>query len=250
MQALFDFEPSPLLPRLREALLATFGPQRPRVRHDPISQLIKSLISARTYDAVSAAAFSRLQAAYKTWDALAEAAPAEIENVVAAVTYADQKARQLPLLLKVIQHRAGGLSLEVLRDLPVDQAMAWLLALPGVGPQTAAAVLNFSTLAKRTLVVDTHVHRVVRRLGVAGRSADPAQSYETLMALTPATWDAEALFELHWLLKGLGQSICTDSPPACGRCPLKSMCPRVDVGVGRKVLAFSGARAGPKRRQA
>ena len=248
MQALLDFEPSPLLPRLRNALLATFGPQRPSGRADPVSQLINSLISARTYDAVSAAAFWRLRKAFKTWEAMAAAEPARIETIIKAVTFADQKARQLPILLRVIEHRAGRIALDFLADWPVEQAMAWLENLPGVGCKSAATTLNFSRLNKRAMVVDTHVHRVIRRLGLSGPTSEPAQSYETLMALMPADWTAESLYELHWLVKGLGQSICTDSPPACGRCPLNAMCPRVGIGVGRKVIAFSSTRQGARRR--
>jgi len=239
MQALFDFEPSPILPQIRERLLSTFGPQTAERRLDSASQLVKALLSTRTFDAVSWAAFCRLKAAFGTWSGLAAAEPKAIEAILGDVTFADQKARQLPILFRLIEHRTGGFSLDFLADLPVDQAMAWLEDLPGVGRHIAAAVLNFSTLNKPVMVVDTHVHRVARRLGLVGRSAEPSQSHEALMALAPAATTAEDFYELHWLIKGLGQSLCTDSPPACGRCPLKALCPRVDVGVGRKVVAFS-----------
>ena len=248
MQALFDFEPSPLLPRLRDELLKTFGPQRAQARLDPTSQLIKSLISARTFDSVSAAAFAALRGRFPDWDGLKAADPAEVEKVIGAVTFADQKARQLPVLLRNIESRAGSLDLGLLGDWPVEDAMQWLQGLPGVGCHTAAATLNFSTLNKRTVVVDANVHRVTQRLGLSGRGCDAGQSHLALMALTPGDWNSEALFELHWLMKGLAQSICTDSAPACGRCPLKANCPRIDVGVGRKVIEFSGKRPLKARR--
>jgi len=248
MQAMFDFEPSPILPQLRDKLLATFGRQAAERRLDPASQLVKALISTRTYDAASWAAFGRLKAAFADWRQLAAAEAKAVEAIIADTTFADQKARQLPILFRLIEHRTGGVSLDFLVDMPVDQAMAWLEDLPGVGRQIAAAVLNFSTLSKRAMVVDTHVHRVTRRLGLVGRTAEPAQSYDALMALAPAASTAEDFYELHWLMKGLGQSICTDSPPACGRCPLNSLCPRVDVGVGRKVVAFSPAKTASRRR--
>ena len=242
MQALFDFEPSPILPQIRERLLSTFGPQVAERRLDPASQLVKAVISTRTYDAVSWAAFKRLKAAFSDWRDLAAAAPQEVEAIISDTTFPDQKARQLPILFRLIEARSGGVDLDFLADLPVDQAMAWLEDLPGVGRQIAAAVLNFSTLNKPVMVVDTHVHRVTRRLGLVGRSAEPAHSHEALMVLAPAATTPEDFYELHWLIKGLGQSVCTDSPPACGRCPLNALCPRVDVGVGRKVVAFSGRR--------
>jgi endonuclease-3 len=242
MQLTFDLETTPLVPQLRDHLLVTFGPQRAQGRHDPLSQLIKSLISARTKDADSWAAFVRLSDAFGDWAELATAAPKRIEAAIAAVTFADAKARQLPILIRVIQIRAGGLDLGFLADRSVEDAMEWLQSLPGVGCLSAAATLNFSTLARRVLPVDTHTHRVVRRLGLAGRASEPTDAFQAMMSLVPQTWGAEDLFELHWLLKGLGQSICTDDAPKCGMCPLRAMCPRIGVGVGRKVVDFAAAR--------
>ena len=84
---------------------------------------------------------------------------------------------------------------------------------------------------------------------IAGASARVPDPREAARAYADAgsRGDAEALYELHWLIKGLGQSICTDTAPSCGRCPLKQDCPRVDVGVGRKVVAFERPRSAPRQ---
>ena len=228
------------LPRFRERLRAAFGLQRAAHRLDPLSQLIKSMISARTYDEAAWAAFVRLRNAYPDWSPLAEAAQYEVEPVIGPVTYAEVKARQVPHALRVIRQRTGGLDLSCLAEMSVEQAMHWLQGLPGVGCKAAAAVLNFSTLRKRALVVDSHVHRVVRRLGLVGRSSDPTQAYHALMEASLADWDAEALYELHWLIKGLGQAVCTHETPRCGLCPLRDACPRVGIEPG-KVLNWRRA---------
>ena len=133
MQALFDFEPSPILADLRGRLLATFGRQAAERRLDPASQLAKAMLSTRTYDAVSWAAFGRLRAEFPDWRQLAAAEPKAVEPIISDTTFADQKARQLPILFRLIEHRTGGVSLDFLAGLPVDQAMAWLEDLPGVG---------------------------------------------------------------------------------------------------------------------
>ena len=237
MQLLFDLVP-PILPEVRERLLGLFGPQQPLGRMDPLSQMIKSVVSARTYDATSWAAFVELRKAFPDWDALGDTAPAEIDRVLDPTTHADQKARQLPVLIRVLRTRPCGLDMGFLADHPVEQAMSWLRALPGVGPKTAAATLNFSTLAMRAFVIDTHVHRVLRRLGIVDRKGDAAEAYERMMSLIPAEWSAEDLFELHWLFKGLGQDTCTAQLALCGRCPLKALCPRVDVTVRAPVTPF------------
>lgn len=238
MQMLFDFAPT-ILPDVRERLLGLFGSQRPLRRMDPLSQMIKSLVSARTYDQVSWAAFVQLRKTFPDWNVLGDTPPADIQAILAPTTHAEQKARQLPVLIRVLRTRPHGLDFGFLAGHSVEEAMTWLRELPGVGPKTAAATLNFSTLAMRAFVIDTHVHRVLRRLGLVSRKGDTADAYEHMMSLIPAPWDAEDLFELHWLLKGLGQDTCTAQLALCGRCPLKSMCPRVDVAVRAPVLTFT-----------
>jgi endonuclease III len=217
------------LPQTRDRLLAAFGPQRPVERMDPISQLVKSSISGRTHDEVSWAAFLRLHAAFDTWEALSRTSPLAVLDIIHDVTHAEDKARRLPHALRLIKERVGELSLVHLKAMDIDAARWWLQGLPGVGVKTAASVLNFSTLAMRALVVDTHVHRVAKRLGLADRHHDTAHGYAALMTQVPDSWTAEDLFELHWLMKGLGKVVCTHFDPACGACPLRDACPRLDV---------------------
>jgi len=242
MQLMFELDAAPALPRLRTHLLDLFGPQRRTARPDPLSQMIHSVISARTPDAVSWSAFVRLRGAFPDWAELIDAPPKKIETALGEAAFADRKARQLPILVRVIQVRTGRLDLDFLGERPVEEAMEWLQSLPGVGVKAAATTLNFSRLSGRALVVDTHVHRVAKRLGLAGRASEPAQAYEALMSLVPQDWTSDDLYELHWLIRGLSQSICAEAAPRCGMCPMKATCPRVGVGVGRKVVALSAAR--------
>lgn len=236
MQLSLNLARSPL-EGVRDVLLEAFGPQRPKARMDPVSQLVKSSISHRTLDAVSWAAFLRLQGAFQSWEDLARAEPDAVLDLIADVQFAQDKARRLPLALRMIEARVGWLSLSHLRNQTVEQARHELRALPGVGQKVAASVLNFSTLAMRDLVVDSHVHRTAQRLGLVG-PGDPTHSYHGLMALVPDSWSADDLFELHCLMKhGLGQMLCPHDAPRCGACPLKAQCRRVGVE-GATVLAW------------
>lgn len=196
---------------------------------DPVSQLIKAVISGRTYDEVSWAAFIRLRAAYPDWAVLTLAGQDDIEPVIDPVTFADDKARRLPILIRVIILKRGALELDFLQDEPLDEAMDWLMRLPGVGVKSAAAALNFSTLDRPVLVVDSHVMRVARRLGLIPRQADDRQAFDDLMEQIPGDWASERFYELHWLLKAHGQSMCSHFEPACGLCALRETCPRVGV---------------------
>jgi len=237
MQLSLGLARSPL-ESVRDALLCEFGPQRPVARMDPISQLVKSSISGRTLDAVSWGAFLRLRAEFKCWEDLARAPVAAVARIIDDVTFPGDKARHLTTALRMIEDKVGWLSLNHLKGLEVDQARWELQALPGVGVKVAACVLNFSDLAMRALVVDTHVHRVAKRIGLIG-AGDATQAYRTLMDLAPDAWTADDLFELHWLMKrGLGQMLCPHEGPKCGACPLKTMCAKAGVGHSADVLAW------------
>ena len=229
------------LPQVRDRLRAVFGPQRADHRLDPVSQLIRAVLGVRTYDEVAWAAFIRLRAAYPNWTALGEAEADAVEQVIDPVTFADQKARQLPVLVRMIRLKRGDLELDFLAHEPVDEAMAWLMRLPGVGPHAAAATLNLSTLDQRTMVVDAHVNRVARRLGLTARQGDAAHAHDEILDLAPDAWDGEALAELHHLMKAHGQSICSHLDPACTLCALREACPRVGVTRDQEgeVVAFA-----------
>jgi endonuclease-3 len=223
MQLSLALDPDPPVAAVHRALKAAYGAFADGPRLAPVDQLVKSLISARTYDEVSWPAYLRLKARYRPWERLIAAPPGEIQAVLAPVTFADIKAGWLPEALSRIAER-GSLSLDFLADLPLEAAMSWLRTLPGVGDKVAAAVLNFSTLRRPVMVVDTHVWRVARRIGLAPRNADPEGVARAIMDAAPASWSADAFFDLHWLLKRLGQTLCQDHRTRCGGCPVAALC--------------------------
>jgi endonuclease-3 len=224
-QRSFDFGEAAILPEIHRRLLAVFGPQRDEQRFDPLSQLIYGIIASKTRDEVSMAAFLQLHRRCPSWNVLLRAAPRQIERVIASVNHADRKAAELPQALRMIRARTGALDLEFLADWDVEAALQWLDGLYGVGAKIAATVLNFSTLRKAVLPVDTHLLRVGQRLGLLRPSADYAEGHDGYARLLPADWDADTVYELHWLIKLLGQHICRPTAPDCGHCPLRELCP-------------------------
>jgi len=187
------------------------------------------MLGSKTRDEVSRRVFTELRRRYSSWDGLAEASPRAVLRIIWPVNLADVKAEQLPQALRMIVACTGRLSLDHLADLDEEAAMQWLRRLPGVGSKIAAAVLNFSTLRKRALAVDTHLLRLGGRLGLLPPEADYDAGYELFMRQLPEAWDAEDRAELHRLMKLLGQTICTAHAPACGACPLRDLCPRRGV---------------------
>lgn len=225
MQLSLSLDTDNPLPAVYERLSLAFGSFHDGPRLTPVDQLIKSLISSRTYDEVSWPAFLRLKGRFQPWETLLEASAAEIEETISPVTFADVKAGWLKEALSRIIELRGSLSLDFLLEPPEDDAMIWLRRrLPGVGDKVAAAILNFSSLRRRVMVVDTHVWRVARRIGLAPRNADPEGVRTAIMDAAPAAWSDEDFFDLHWLLKRLGQTLCMDNRTRCGACPASVLC--------------------------
>lgn len=203
--------------RLRPALagIELHPPRR------PAAQLAKSIISSRTRDAVSAAAFERLRAAFPSAALLAAAEPRAVEQVIADVTFAEDKAVYLVEAMR--QLRARGRRLETLSEVPVAQGLALLEALPGVGRKVSASTLNASTLALPVMIVDTHVLRVLRRLRMVPPNADYRTASETVTAAMPG-WSGQDFLHFHVELKLLGQTLCRPDTPLCHACPLADDC--------------------------
>jgi hypothetical protein len=88
----------------------------------------------------------------------------------------------------------------------------------------AATTLNFSVLRKPVLSIDIHVLRTSWRLGIVAHAADFDRAFHALMRLVPARWDADDLYELHWLMKLHGQMRCRHHRAICDGCPLAPMC--------------------------
>jgi len=212
------------LPEIDELLLRHFGPQKPREPWDPLTQFIYSLLSSRTKTEVSYQVMRDLKARFSSWDDLRDAPVEEIERTIQIVTFPETKAPWLKRALQQITARYGSLTLDFLAKYRTEKIREWLEGFEGVGPKTSAAVVNFSTLRRRALCVDSHHLRVTQRLKLTPR-ADAAITEERLMRLVPPEWDAVKLDEHHGLIKLLGRTICTFAKPKCRICPLLKVCP-------------------------
>ena len=225
------------LPRVHRLLLGYYGQPKAREPWDPLTQLIYSLLSARTKTPVSHQVMRDLERAFSAgpgnWEPVRDASVADIERAIAIVTFPEVKAPQLKETLQGITARYGSLTLDFLAKYRTVKIRSWLEQFPGVGSKTSGAVVNFSALRRRALCVDSHHLRVVQRLCVVPR-ADAATTEERLMRLVPETWDAEMLDEHHSLVKLHAQTLCTFSEPRCKGCPVLAECP-----FGRRAVSSS-----------
>ena len=225
MQAVFPFRQASDLASIRERLAVRPGKIRVEERPDPVSQLVGSFIGSRTYNWKSWDAFVCLVRRYPNWDAIADAPVADIEATLEEVTYSEKKASELKQALRAIRTRFDQINLDFLARYDVERALNCLEQIHGIGRKIAAATLNFSTLRMRSFVVDTHVLRVLQRFRFVGMKADTETAYDAVMAAADGL-DADDLFELHWQIKRLGQTICTHAEAFCTSCPLSDICLR------------------------
>ncbi len=195
----------------------------PHARRAPVGQLVKSLISAKTYDAVSLAAYRRLAARFGSVAQLARAEPTEVASVIDDVTFAQTKAAYLIAALRIIDRKDRGFALTHLGRRSLRDALTWLERLPGVGRKVSASALNASTLARPVFIVDTHVLRVLRRMGFVLRTADYRAASEAVTVHQP-DWSGADFLWFHVALKRLGQTICCWDTPLCAQCPLGTLC--------------------------
>ncbi len=190
-------------------------------KKDPLSMLVDILLSHRTRDEQTAAAYERLKTHFGSWEALRDGPTAEVEALIQGVNWPEVKAPRLQAIMRRITEERGELNLDFLRDLPVEEGAAWLSRLEGVGPKTRACVLLFSC-RKPILPVDTHVHRLSIRLGLIGSKVTADAAHELLQALLPN--DAQTIYNFHKGLLRHGQRVCVYDRPRCEKCPLRDLC--------------------------
>lgn len=223
MQTRFDFGGSDL-ERWRQKLAPLLVDVTLRPPRRPTSELIKAMISGRTLDADSLAAYENIVRWFQSPRQLAKATAVEIEPVIAGVNHPTIKADWLSRALQAIGRDRPDYRLEFLGGVPLADALAYLEKLPGVGRKVAASVLNASTLRRPVFIVDTHVLRVLRRLHYVRSVADHPEASEAVTADLPH-WSGKELLLFHIAMKRLGQRHCHHRVPDCRGCPLGGECP-------------------------
>jgi endonuclease-3 len=197
-----------------------YGPPKRRgARRSVLDGLIATILSQNTTNANSRRAFETLKERFADWDQVRTTRAAAIEAAIRRGGLARTKSRRIKTILQTIHASRGETSLEHLWDLDDDGVRRELSALPGVGPKTISCVLLFA-LGRDDFPVDTHVHRVSRRLGWIGPEATREQAYETLNAAVPG----DLSHSLHVLMVRHGKETCRPAGPKCERCAAVHQC--------------------------
>jgi endonuclease-3 len=185
---------------------------------NPLELLVATILSAQCTDERVNIVTRDLFAKYKTAADYADAAPREFENDIRSTGFFRNKAKSVRGCCRLLVERHGG-------DVP--ERMNELVELPGIGRKTANVILGTAMGQATGVVVDTHVQRLARRMGLT-RQRDPEKIERVLMRLVPqAAWVEFGHRMIHH-----GRRVCTARKPACDRCCLNDVCPK--IGVPRK----------------
>ncbi len=184
----------------------------------PLQLLIATILSAQCTDKRVNMVTPALFAEFPTAQALADANPERIEELIRSAGFFRAKTKSIMGMAKALVERHGG---------EVPKEMDALVELPGVGRKTANVVLGNAFDINEGVVVDTHVSRVSGRLGLTTET-DPVKIERDLMPLFPR----EGWTMLSHLFIEHGRTICVARAPKCAECPLNDICPSSRVAPG------------------
>jgi endonuclease-3 len=202
-----------------EVLAATYPDAECALIHEnPLQLLIATILSAQCTDARVNMVTPGLFAKYPTAKALADVPQEDLEQEIQSTGFFRSKAKNIRACCRDLVEKHGG---EVPRDLDS------LVQLAGVGRKTANVVLGTAFGIASGVVVDTHVARLSKRMGLT-RATQPEKIEQDLMALLP---DSEWVNFSHRMIHH-GRRICAARKPLCGQCPLNDICPKIGVQYG------------------
>ena len=179
-------------------------------KEDPFQILISALLSARTQDATTLAASTRLFAKASTPHALAKLSVSQIEQLIYPVSFYRNKAVFVKDASRMIVANFGG---------KVPETLDELVTLPGVGRKTANLVMILAFRSKKNICVDIHVHRISNRLGWV-KTRTPEETERALYgAIGKRWWPLINLYLVTW-----GQNTCRPVYPRCHDCAISRDC--------------------------
>ena len=188
-------------------------------RSDPLDMLIEIILSQATSDTNSRRTFAALKRRFPTWDAALRARESTIARTIQSGGLANQKAAVIKSLLRQIKQQRGTLDLTFLHDLAPEAAVRYLSQFRGIGPKTIACTLLF---ACRTEVfpLDTHIFRILRRVGLIPQKCTDRRAHEIMNRLVPKG----KFYSFHVNLIRHGRALCRPRDPLCERCPIVEYC--------------------------
>src|SRR4051794_40397381 len=226
---------------IRKKLRSHYGAAVNKPHHDPVGELVLTLLSQNTNDRNRDVAYTRLEERWETWEAVRAAPVEEIEAAIAPGGISVVKSKRMKQILDRLATdplpkgadpenewtRSREIDLDWMLHTPLEVSRDYLCTLPGVARKTAACVLLFA-YGLPDIPVDTHVSRVGTRLALFRPGASFDEMHDDALRFLA---DPDEAYEFHVLLIRHGRRTCHARRPRCEDCVLLSMCP-----YGRELL--------------
>ena len=193
-------------------------------RGNPLGSLILTVLSQSTNDRNRDTAYKRLKQSFPDWEAVMNSPADKIADAIRPAGLANQKSQRIKDILKWVYATYGSFNLDCLCDMESEQVIDTFLNLKGVGIKTISVVLMY-TCGKDIFPVDTHVHRICKRLDLVPEKTSAEKTHHLMQPLVPEGKS----YSLHMNFLQLGRTICKAQTPKCQQCPLMDICPSASV---------------------
>ena len=186
--------------------------------------LVETILSQNTNDINRDKAFKQLKNTYENWEEVENSDKEKLIDTIRIAGLGPTKADRIQESLRIVrEHNASSdgddYSLEFIDEMSIEDGKKWLTDIPGIGPKTAAIILCFY-FKKPVMPVDTHVHRVSKRLGLIPENASRTKAHKLLEERVPD----DIKYAFHRLLIDHGREHCKARNPTCKDGPLCDMC--------------------------
>jgi endonuclease-3 len=205
-----------MLNRLRKA----YGPRPWKCWGKGVDVLVDTILSQNTSNKNSDAGYRQLRRRFRSWNQVADAPVGEVERHIRVSGLSNQKAPRIQTILRDIRTQHGKIDLQFLQSMGEQEAYEYLTKFKGVGPKTANCVQLFA-FGHAVFPVDTHIHRIARRLKLIPPRASAERAHELLKPMIRP----KNRYEMHVLLIEHGRKTCKAINPRCAECTLLEMCP-------------------------
>ena len=222
--------------RIIELLEKEYGVSRRSRRRDPLESLIVTILSQNTNDINRDKAYRSLREGFPSWQEILDARESDIAQAIRVGGLGNIKSKRIKEILTSIKQEHGDFDLSFLRKLPPEEAEQRLLSYKGVGLKTAKIVLLFA-LGRNVFPVDTHIHRLSKRLGFVPENGTREKTHEIMGELVPP----EKMYSFHLNLITHGRRVCTARGPHCRDCLLDPLCPKIGVSSSFREAGQEGA---------
>lgn len=175
----------------------------------PLQLLVATILSAQATDKIVNQVTPNLFRKYTTAKGYADADPKEFDKNIIKINFHNNKAKNIQAACKIIAEKYGG---------KVPDNMEELDALPGVARKTANVILGSVFKKAEGIVVDTHVIRLSRKLGLTD-SSDPVKIEQDLMKIVPK----DKWIDFSHYLINYGREFCPARPHDCTGCVLRDL---------------------------